>query len=110
MKAACPVWSGEKAEIISKPYLSLLFLHTKMHNVAGIGQSEAQKSSDMFGKCRYIDELTGGKGVTFASSTPLSRDKIQRLQILVSSRGFCILLLTFLVKTSSQFRDSVVLW
>ncbi len=49
-----------------------LFLYTKMRNVAGIAQSEAQKSSDMFAKCRYLDELTGGKGVTFATGTPIS--------------------------------------
>ena len=49
-----------------------LFLHTKMRNVAGIGQSEALKSSDMFMKCRYMDELTGGKGVVFATGTPVS--------------------------------------
>lgn len=49
-----------------------LFLHTKMRNVAGIGQSEAFKSSDMFMKCRYMDELTGGKGVVFATGTPIS--------------------------------------
>jgi len=49
-----------------------LFLHTKMRNVAGIAQTDAQKSSDMFGKCRYMDELTGGRGVTFATGTPVS--------------------------------------
>ena len=49
-----------------------LFLHTKMRNVAGIAQSEAQKSSDMFAKCQYLDELTGGKGITFATGTPIS--------------------------------------
>ena len=49
-----------------------LFLYTKMRNVAGIAQSEAQKSSDMYAKCRYIDELTGGRGITFATGTPIS--------------------------------------
>lgn len=49
-----------------------LFLATKMRNVAGIGQTEAQKSSDMFAKCRYLDELTGGRGVVFATGTPVS--------------------------------------
>ncbi len=49
-----------------------LMLHTKMRNVAGIGQSEAQKSTDMFTKCRYMDELTGGKGIVFATGTPVS--------------------------------------
>ena len=49
-----------------------LFLYTKMRNVAGIAQSEAQKSSDMFAKCQYMDELTGGKGITFATGTPIS--------------------------------------
>nr|WP_243134987.1 DEAD/DEAH box helicase family protein [Coprococcus eutactus] len=49
-----------------------LFLYTKMRNVAGIAQTDAQKSSDMFAKCRYMDELTGGKGVTFATGTPIS--------------------------------------
>ncbi|HFU6735274.1 TPA: helicase-related protein [Streptococcus agalactiae] len=49
-----------------------LYLYTKMRNVAGIGQSEAFKSSDMFMKCRYMDEMTGGKGVVFATGTPVS--------------------------------------
>ncbi len=49
-----------------------LFLYTKMRNVSGIAQSEAQKSSDMFAKCQYLDELTGGKGITFATGTPIS--------------------------------------
>ena len=49
-----------------------LFLTTKMRNVAGLSTSEAQKSSDMFGKCRYLDELTGGRGVVFATGTPVS--------------------------------------
>ena len=49
-----------------------LFLYTKMRNVAGLSTSEAQKSSDMFGKCRYMDELTGGRGVIFATGTPVS--------------------------------------
>lgn len=53
-------------------YYKNLFLHTKMRNVAGITQSEAQKSSDMFAKCQYLDELTGGKGITFATGTPIS--------------------------------------
>ena len=64
--------AGEKVEITSKPYLSLFYLYTKMRNVAGIGQSEAFKSSDMFMKCRYMDEMTGGKGVVFATGTPVS--------------------------------------
>ena len=54
-----------------------LFLHTKMRNVAGIAQSDAQKSSDMFGKCRYMDELTGGRGVTFATGTPVSNSMVE---------------------------------
>ncbi|HAX51797.1 MAG TPA: helicase [Clostridiales bacterium] len=49
-----------------------LFLYTKMRNVAGVAQTEAQKSSDMFAKCQYMDELTGGKGITFATGTPIS--------------------------------------
>lgn len=53
-------------------YYKNLFLHSKMKNVAGIGSSEAQKSSDMFMKCQYMDEITGGKGIIFATGTPLS--------------------------------------
>ncbi len=53
-------------------YYKNLFLYTKMRNVAGIGQSEAQKSSDLFMKCRYLDEITEGKGVIFATGTPIS--------------------------------------
>lgn len=54
-----------------------LFLETKMRNVAGIGQSEAQKSSDMFAKCRYLDEITGGRGVVFATGTPVSNSMVE---------------------------------
>lgn len=54
-----------------------LFLTTKMRNVAGIGQSEAQKSSDMFAKCRYLDSVTGGKGVVFATGTPVSNSMVE---------------------------------
>lgn len=54
-----------------------LFLATKMWNVAGIGQSEAQKSSDMFAKCRYLDEITGGRGVVFATGTPVSNSMVE---------------------------------
>jgi len=49
-----------------------LFLYTKMRNIAGIAQTEAQKSTDMFNKCQYMDEITGGKGITFATGTPIS--------------------------------------
>lgn len=54
-----------------------LFLATKMRNVAGIGQSEAQKSSDMFAKCRYLDEITGGRSVVFATGTPVSNSMVE---------------------------------
>lgn len=70
LHARCEV--GEKSEIISKTYLSLLFLYTKMRNVGGLAQTEAQKSSDLFMKCRYLDEITGGKGTVFATGTPVS--------------------------------------
>ena len=49
-----------------------LFLYTKMRNVGGIAQTEAQKSTDLFMKCRYLDEITGGKGIVFATGTPVS--------------------------------------
>ena len=55
-----------------------LFLYTKMRNVTGIAQTEAQKSSDMFAKCQYMDELTGGKGITFATGTPISNSRATR--------------------------------
>ena len=58
-------------------YYKNLFMFTKMRNVAGISQTEAQKSSDMFAKCRYLDELTGGKGVTFATGTPISNTMVE---------------------------------
>ena len=54
-----------------------LFLATKMRNVAGISQTDAQKSSDMFAKCRYMDELTGGRGTTFAAGTPVSNSMVE---------------------------------
>ena len=69
-------------EITSKPYLSLLFLYTKMRNIAGIAQTDAQKSSDMFMKCQYLDELTGGKGVTFATGTPVSNSMVELYTIM----------------------------
>lgn len=69
---------GENPEIASKDYLSPFFLTTKMRNVAGIGQSEAQKSSDMFAKCRYLDDITGGRGVVFATGTPVSNSMVVR--------------------------------
>ena len=59
-----------------------LFLYTKMRNVAGIAQTEAQKSSDLFMKCRYLDELTGGKGVTFATGTPVSNSMVELYTIM----------------------------
>jgi len=55
-----------------KDYLSSLFLYTKMRNVAGLSTTDAQKSSDMFMKCRYMDEITGGRGIVFATGTPIS--------------------------------------
>ena len=54
-----------------------LFLHTKMKNVSGIAQASAQKSADMFAKCRYIDEITGGRGITFATGTPVSNSMVE---------------------------------
>ena len=54
-----------------------LFLYTKMHNVGGIAQTEAQKSSDLFMKCRYMDEITGGRGVVFATGTPVSNSMVE---------------------------------
>ena len=55
-----------------------LFLYTKMRNVAGLSTTDAQKSSDMFMKCRYMDELTGGKGIVFATGTPVSNSMTVR--------------------------------
>ena len=54
-----------------------LFLHTKMRNVAGIAQTDAQKSSDMFAKCRYMNEITGGRGIVFATGTPVSNSMVE---------------------------------
>lgn len=58
-------------------YFKNLFLYTKMRNVGGIAQTEAQKSSDLFMKCRYLDELTGGRGVVFATGTPVSNSMVE---------------------------------
>lgn len=58
-------------------YYKNLFLYTKIRNVGGIAQTEAQKSSDLFMKCRYLDELTGGKGVIFATGTPISNSMVE---------------------------------
>ena len=63
-------------------YYKNLFLYTKMRNVAGISQTDAQKSSDMFIKCRYMDEITGGKGITFATGTPVSNSMTELYTIM----------------------------
>ena len=68
---------GENLEIVSKGYLSPLFLATKMRNVGGIAQTEAQKSSDLFMKCQYLDEITEGRGVIFATGTPISNSMVE---------------------------------
>ena len=62
------------------------FLYTKMRNVAGIAQNEAQKSADMFNKCQYLDEITGGKGITFATGTPISNSMTE---LYVMQLPFC---------------------
>lgn len=59
-----------------------MFLYTKMRNIAGIAQIDAQKSSDMFAKCQYLDEITGGKGVTFATGTPVSNSMVELYTIM----------------------------
>lgn len=59
-----------------------LFLYTKMRNIAGIAQTDAQKSSDMFAKCQYLDEITGGRGVTFATGTPVSNSMVELYTIM----------------------------
>ncbi len=58
-------------------YYKNLFLYTKMRNVGGIAQTEAQKSSDLYMKCRYLDEITGGKGIVFATGTPISNSMVE---------------------------------
>ncbi len=68
---------GENPEITSKDYLSLLAVFTKMRNVGGISQTEAQKSSDLYMKCRYLDEITGGRGIVFATGTPVSNSMVE---------------------------------
>ena len=63
-------------------YYKNLFLYTKMRNIAGISQTDAQKSSDMFMKCQYLDEITGGRGVTFATGTPVSNSMTELYTIM----------------------------
>ena len=75
MHAQCEV--GENLEIASKDYLSPFAVFTKMRNVGGIAQTEAMKSSDLYMKCRYLDELTGGRGVVFATGTPISNSMVE---------------------------------
>lgn len=58
-------------------YYKNLFLYTKTRNVGGIAQTEAQKSSDLYMKCRYLDEITGGKGIIFATGTPISNSMVE---------------------------------
>ena len=67
-------------------YFKNLFLMTKMRNVGGIAQTEAQKSSDLFMKCQYLDELTGGRGVIFATGTPISNSMVE---LFTPSSGTC---------------------
>lgn len=67
----------DKMFIDEAHYYKNLFLVTKMRNVAGIGQSEAQKSTDLFMKCQYLDEKTGGKGIVFATGTPISNSMVE---------------------------------
>ena len=73
--------AGEKVESGAaaplKPYLSPFAAFSKMRNVGGISQTEAQKSSDLYMKCRYLDELTGGRGVVFATGTPISNSMVE---------------------------------
>ena len=64
----------------AEPYKNL-FLYTKMRNVGGIAQTEAQKSSDLFMKCRYLDEITGGRGTVFATGTPISNSMVEMYSI-----------------------------
>ena len=69
-----------------------LFLYTKMRNVAGLSTSEAQKSSDMFMKCQYMDELTGGRGVIFATGTPVSNSMTELYTVMrYLQYGTCLL-------------------
>ena len=70
----------------SKSFFVVTFLYTKMRNVAGLSTTDAQKSSDMFAKCRYLDEITKGRGIVFATGTPISNSMtemftIQRFQL-----------------------------
>lgn len=62
-------------------YYKNLFLYTKMRNVAGVSQTEAQKSTDMFNKCQYINEINGGKGITYATGTPISNSMTELFTI-----------------------------
>lgn len=84
-----------------------LFLYTKMRNVAGLSTSEAQKSSDMFGKCRYLDEITGGRGVIFATGTPISNSMTemypQKPPVLGLPRIGCVFCLCACPDLLSQF-------
>ena len=67
----------DRLSIDESHYYKNLFLYTKMRNVSGIAQTEAQKSSDLFMKCRYLDEITGGRGVVFATGTPISNSMVE---------------------------------
>ena len=76
---------GENPEIISKDYLSLfknLFTPTKLNNISGISNSASQKALDLFLKCRYLDEKTGGKGIVLSTGTPLS-NSVTELHIMM---------------------------
>ena len=73
---------GDRLFVDESHYYKNLFLYTKMRNVAGISQTDAQKSSDMFMKCRYMDEITGGKGITFATGTPVSNSMTELYTIM----------------------------
>ena len=69
--------SAGQSAIASAAYRAGERLYTKMRNVGGIAQTEAQKSSDLFMKCRYLDEITGGRGIIFATGTPISNSMVE---------------------------------
>ena len=68
---------GDTKRYKAFPWLAISNIDTKMRNVGGIAQTEAQKSSDLFMKCRYLDEITGGRGTVFATGTPISNSMVE---------------------------------
>lgn len=88
-------------------YYKNLYLYTKMRNVGGIAQTEAQKSSDLFMKCRYLDEITGGRGTVFATGTPISNSMVELYTMAYGWLGKQAVLCVNKVVSAKEYNDFI---